>query len=439
MSTIWKLIDDKKPHPLCVYRTDKADKAMELMAKHEYSHLPVLDKDNKLSGMVTTLSIWKSTKKFQTSPDKLTVLDCMVKPITYSKDTEMFEVLEGLQEHAIAIIVDKDEQVIGIFTDYDAAVYFRSRAENIMLVAEIEVTLRGFIRLAFPNNPPGVPNDIFEKAVSSARNSSRYEEPFKKALVHYLDLKKGDTLDMPRMREAFAVLQGQNEQVSFDRLTLQECIDMWLASERWERYAKVIQLEPVSIRKILEDVRDIRNKIAHFRGDISPSETEALIFCRNWMSAHHPDLLDEFGETEAAIQIQIESQKDPIKSAVDDADTGAAHELETVTTIEEGSNERLDVERVSKYSALKRWLSGVPLTTFTTWINFDKVEYLIGEPLPPSAFSYRSWWANASESHSQSRLWQDAGWETDIVDLEKKRVRFRRIDELPEDTDASYL
>lgn len=59
--------------------------------------------------------------------------------------------------------------------------------------------------------------------------------------------------------------------------------------------------------------------------------------------------------------------------------------------------------------------------------SFAEVEAVLGFPLPASARRYREWWANQrGGGHSQTKGWQDAGWQVWQVDLEKERVTFRR-------------
>lgn len=65
-------------------------------------------------------------------------------------------------------------------------------------------------------------------------------------------------------------------------------------------------------------------------------------------------------------------------------------------------------------------------------VSFAEVEQILGFPLPASARAYREWWANQrSGGHSQTRGWQDAGWQVWKVDLPGERATFRRVDARP--------
>ena len=75
-----------------------------------------------------------------------------------------------------------------------------------------------------------------------------------------------------------------------------------------------------------------------------------------------------------------------------------------------------------------------PLTRYlkeradTSWnASFAEIERIISRTLPKSAREYRPWWANQRDGkHSQSKAWQDAGWETSEVNLARRSVRFER-------------
>ena len=76
----------------------------------------------------------------------------------------------------------------------------------------------------------------------------------------------------------------------------------------------------------------------------------------------------------------------------------------------------------SKYDPLKEDLLGRPRGEFT--LTFRQIEDVLGIPLPASA-SRPQWWANVTgTSHSQSRAWQDAGFEAFLV-AGSRKVRFK--------------
>lgn len=58
-------------------------------------------------------------------------------------------------------------------------------------------------------------------------------------------------------------------------------------------------------------------------------------------------------------------------------------------------------------------------------LEFDEIEDILSRPLPASAYRHRAWWAN-TESHSQAAEWLQRGWRASDLDLDRKRVTFKR-------------
>jgi len=65
----------------------------------------------------------------------------------------------------------------------------------------------------------------------------------------------------------------------------------------------------------------------------------------------------------------------------------------------------------SKYEPFAEFLSEQRNGAVT--LTFRKIERIIGQPLPSSAFQYREWWANQTDSRErpQCRAWQKAGFQ----------------------------
>ena len=59
-------------------------------------------------------------------------------------------------------------------------------------------------------------------------------------------------------------------------------------------------------------------------------------------------------------------------------------------------------------------------------MTFKEVEKIIGRDLPPSAYRHRPWWANEARGHSHAKAWLDAGYETEQVNMESRKLVFRR-------------
>ncbi len=58
---------------------------------------------------------------------------------------------------------------------------------------------------------------------------------------------------------------------------------------------------------------------------------------------------------------------------------------------------------------------------------FGEIERIIGAKLPQSARRHRPWWGNNSSNHVNAKVWLDAGFESEQVDMKKRTLVFRRM------------
>ena len=79
---------------------------------------------------------------------------------------------------------------------------------------------------------------------------------------------------------------------------------------------------------------------------------------------------------------------------------------------------------MGKYEPLARYLDSQKGGSWQA--RFNDIERVLGFALPRRAHEYPAWWANQDGSHSQTKGWRDAGWETRKVDLGGKTVVFER-------------
>ncbi len=86
----------------------------------------------------------------------------------------------------------------------------------------------------------------------------------------------------------------------------------------------------------------------------------------------------------------------------------------------------LSVATVSKYDPLLQYLARSDKGVIT--LSFAQIEDLLGTSLPPSARCHHAWWANQQvEGHVQSNSWMDAGFRAENLDLNGRKVSFRKV------------
>tara|TARA_R110002072_G_scaffold18076_3_gene68036 strand:- start:248 stop:787 length:540 start_codon:yes stop_codon:yes gene_type:complete len=82
---------------------------------------------------------------------------------------------------------------------------------------------------------------------------------------------------------------------------------------------------------------------------------------------------------------------------------------------------------MAKYTPLARVLSERSGHHWPT--TFSELEAILGTRLPQSARLYPAWWSNNPSNNTMTRVWVDAGWKTENVDIAGERVTFRRVAE----------
>jgi len=85
---------------------------------------------------------------------------------------------------------------------------------------------------------------------------------------------------------------------------------------------------------------------------------------------------------------------------------------------------------VGKYEPLgpflrKQRTAEVPMT-------FREIEKITGAKLPPKAQHQRAWWSNNPDNNVMTKVWLEAGFESAQVDMEGRKLVFRRVAQAPE-------
>lgn len=80
---------------------------------------------------------------------------------------------------------------------------------------------------------------------------------------------------------------------------------------------------------------------------------------------------------------------------------------------------------MAKYDALGVYLKRQPGDRVP--ITFVEIEKVIGAKLPPSARKHRPWWSNNPDNSVMTKVWLDAGFESEQVDISARKLVFRRV------------
>lgn len=60
-------------------------------------------------------------------------------------------------------------------------------------------------------------------------------------------------------------------------------------------------------------------------------------------------------------------------------------------------------------------------------LTFGEIEKITGVKLPPKAQHHRAWWSNNAANNVMTKVWLDAGFESAQVDMEARKLVFRRV------------
>lgn len=77
-----------------------------------------------------------------------------------------------------------------------------------------------------------------------------------------------------------------------------------------------------------------------------------------------------------------------------------------------------------KYDALGQYLKSRAAQSEVR-LTFTEIEEIIGSELPSSAYDHRPWWSNNPSNNVMTRIWLAAGFESEQVDMDGRKLVFR--------------
>lgn len=241
-------IMDKQQQPVTTELDEPVSKVLEKMFRHDYSQLPVIE-DGRVHGMVNMVTILQHLHALKITTDQLRVRAVVTQPFRFHPDDPIGQVLEVLRTQSSVLVVDAQNRLLGVVTDYDTSNYFRMRAEDIMRVEAIERALRSSVLSLFPSATEETPGPDIEgliRAIPSLGNKP------------------------------------------FSRLSFYGYAELFLSDSCWHQYGGSVTPGREVIKSMLNSVRGVRNKLAHFSGTPTPEERNYLQVCHQWFVNHTP-------------------------------------------------------------------------------------------------------------------------------------------------------
>lgn len=79
---------------------------------------------------------------------------------------------------------------------------------------------------------------------------------------------------------------------------------------------------------------------------------------------------------------------------------------------------------MGKYEPLTKFLRNQ--STQRVPMTFAEIERVVGFRLPPSAIEHRAWWSNNPSNSVMTKAWLEAGYQSEQVDMENRKLVFIR-------------
>ncbi|HSU14133.1 DUF4268 domain-containing protein [Longimicrobium sp.] len=408
---------------------DNLEDAVGKMIEHDFSQLPVVENGRpygKPASFVTSSSVARALRIFRSPLHHLRVRDAVIPAPTVLSDDDVFAKMDDLLDAYAVLVLNPDGTIAGIVTNYDTTQYFRRRAEDVLLVEDIETTLKDHIRSAYGGDE-GDPDGPLSAAVNSLSTpTDSIRETCRKSFRRFCGLKLIQVTEADVSEFVERSVGKTSAERKFEDLSLYEYIELACRSDAWERLGVVFGVPVTAFREMLDDVRKTRNKLMHFRADVDAVERDRLRFCAEWFKNHPPVMMETAREesgTEASANIPVPSGMEDGLQYVEDASAGT-----------EAGYTGSDIVD-SKYAPLARHLARLPRSLERVALTFGEIEEIIDAELPAAARDHRAWWSNDTTAHVQSAQWLDVNWRVVSINMTNERVVFARA----RDRERAYI
>lgn len=434
MATLIEHLTYEQPELVTISPNATLQDAVALMIEYDFSQLPIVE-DGKPYGnpasFVTSTSIARALRYFGTPLRDLRVRDAIVPARTVSADEDLFSKIDDLLDAYAVLVLNPDGTIAGIITNYDTTQYFRSRAEDMLLVEDIETTLKDHVRIAFGGDESDSKGSLQTAINALSSFVDTIHDDCRKSFRRFCATKSIQIVDADIQEVVDKPFAGTKGDRKFDDLTLNEYIQLARKEEAWGVLGPQFGISDKAFLEMLEGVRKTRNKLMHFRPDITPVERDNLRFCAQWFK-NHPPLTSEEDVGDVKTQIQVVVPQVGQQGALTEEGSGIFEEHTADSVIDDS----MDIEPVeSKYAPLAHFLSKQPKDQERITLTFDQIEAIINNQLPAAAREHRSWWANDSTTHVQSGQWLKVNWRVISINMTGEKVVFARA----RDRERAYI
>lgn len=222
----------------------KIAEALALMAETEFDQLPVQRK-GRVVGVFSFRSLAQNLPHIRGESDLMQmIVDDFVEDFEFVRAaTEVGEVLRYIDAKG-AVLVGDEHRLLAVATAADVSAFLWNTSRPFILLQDIELAIRSLMNRACPE--PQEMTRLIREAVPAAPN----EEP----------------------------------PTRLDDLTYARLLSVLLNPEHFGRtFRSTFGTQRTLIAATLEPVRPVRNKVFHFRDDVTVSEFQSVVKARAWL------------------------------------------------------------------------------------------------------------------------------------------------------------
>jgi CBS domain-containing protein len=228
--------------PVTVGLGTTIQEALEIMFEHNFSLLPAIQ-NGRVEGVVSYLSVCRVLKAVDhPSISELTIKSAIEEPVFVPTEKDIYDLFETFAADHYVLVGEPDE-LKGVMTRYDIFYFLKNQVEPFLIIGEIEQNLQEL----FDSEYSDIDRQIQETFEERAKHDESYDIP---------DLQDFDLGD-------YQFFLGKN----------------------WKDLSEYFYDNHSYIDDLLDDVRDIRNSLFHFREEAHRIDRDKLQIAHRHITA----------------------------------------------------------------------------------------------------------------------------------------------------------
>ena len=206
---------------LTINRDKTVEEAITMMMTHRYSQLPVTQNMRDVDGMISWRSMGRARARGSVCEF---VRDCLEDVRILNQEAPFFEAVDTITEEEVVLVRGRDRAITGIVTTSDLSRAYHQRASPFLLLGEVEDGIR----------------TLLDRSLSAEIKQAKDPDDDAREIEEAADL------------------------------TFGEYVRLLQVPENWKKLR--LDIDGKLFVQLLNDVREVRNDVMHFRPDSSEPE-----------------------------------------------------------------------------------------------------------------------------------------------------------------------